>query len=212
MHLTEQQQRVFDWLNSDLELPVFASVYSSAVTLMNTKPLGYITLVSHVGRDIMNGLGPRVVGVRGRQVQYKQLVDNIADEWLDEWGGQGFEANESGGNEVSLPLVVGKKIQILVDEHRVGRSRSNDASAIFFNRFLGYDGIQEIPKHFLEEWKSAREFFLDHTHLRTGDFSPETDSEISKHFDTLDGLLYVAASKEYERMVRINELLEDANG
>ena len=53
---------------------------------------------------------------------------------------------------------------------------------------------------------------MKHAHLRKEDFPPETDSEIAEHFDKLDGLLYVAASKEYERMVRINEFLEDANG
>ena len=79
MHLTVQQQRVFDWLNSDLELPVFASAYLSAVNLMNTKPPGYITLVSHVGRDIMNILGPTVEGVRRRRVEYANLVREISN-------------------------------------------------------------------------------------------------------------------------------------
>ena len=211
MNLTERQQRVFDWLNSDLELPVFASVYLSAVTLMNTKPPGYITLVSHVGRDIMNMLGPTVEGVRGR-VDYTHLVGEISNVWRDEWGGEGFTSTENGEDEIRLSFAVGKKIQILIDEHRAGRSRSNEASAIFFNRFLGYDEVQEIPKNFLEEWKSAIKFFLKYAHLREEDFVPGTDSDISEHFYKLDGLLYVAASKEYERMVRINELLEDANG
>ena len=212
MHLTEQQQRVFDWLNSDLELPVFASAYLSAVNLMNTKPPGYITLVSHVGRDIMNILGPTVEGVRRRRVEYEDLVGEISNVWRDEWGGEGITSAENGADEIRLPLAVSKKIQILIDEHRAGSSRSGEAGAIFFNSFLGYDGVQEAPENFLAEWESAREFFVKHAHLRKEDFPPETDSEIAEHFDKLDGLLYVAASKEYERMVRINEFLEDANG
>ena len=60
MHLTERQQRVFDWLNSDLELPVFASVYLSAVTLMNTKPPGYITLITYSQRTHRTPFGKRL--------------------------------------------------------------------------------------------------------------------------------------------------------
>ena len=212
MHLTVRQQRVFDWLNSDLGLPVFAGAFQLAVTLMETKPPGYITLVSHVGRDIMNMLGPTVEGVRGRRVDYVHLVGEISDDWRDEWGGEGLTETENGENEMTLPIEIREKVQVLVDRHREGRSRSGQASAIFFNSFLGYDDVQKVPKHFLDEWESAREFFLKHAHLREKVFDPGTDSDIAEHFATLDGLLHVAASREYERLVRINEILEDANG
>ena len=39
-----------------------------------------------------------------------------------------------------------------------------------------------------------------------------TSSELERHFQTLDDLLYNAASTELERLRRINEILEETNG
>ena len=54
--LTERQQTVFDWINDALELPVYAEAYKGALEQLNNKSSGYITFVSHAGRDLMNGL------------------------------------------------------------------------------------------------------------------------------------------------------------
>ena len=54
--LTSNQQTVFDWLNEDLELPVYAEAYKGALDILNNKSPGYITFVSHACRDLMNGL------------------------------------------------------------------------------------------------------------------------------------------------------------
>ena len=61
--LTSDQQTVFDWLNSKLQLPVFAELYKGALYLLDKKSAGYITFVSHAGRDLMNRLAATVNGI-----------------------------------------------------------------------------------------------------------------------------------------------------
>ena len=61
--LTSNQQTVFDWINDDLELPVYAEVYKGALDLLNKKSPGHISFASHAGRDLMNGLASAVKGI-----------------------------------------------------------------------------------------------------------------------------------------------------
>ena len=58
--LSNEQQVVFSWLNDELRLPVYADVYKSAVNLLAEKSPGYMTFVSHAGRDFMNELAATV--------------------------------------------------------------------------------------------------------------------------------------------------------
>ena len=44
--LTENQQTVFNWINDDLELPVYAEAYKGALDLLNNKSPGYINVSS----------------------------------------------------------------------------------------------------------------------------------------------------------------------
>ncbi len=92
--LTERQQTVFDWINDDLELPVFAEAYKGALDLLNKKSAGYITFISHAGRDLMNLLASAVKGTKGGRVQYEQLVDKFKDDWKDEWGEEEYRTRK----------------------------------------------------------------------------------------------------------------------
>ncbi len=85
MTLKDEQQRVYDWLNDDLRLPVFAAAYKGAVYLLDQKPAGYISFVAHAGRDLMNGLAPSVSGVKSGRVNYPDHIDKLQESWLDEW-------------------------------------------------------------------------------------------------------------------------------
>ena len=100
--LTEKQQTVFDWLNDNLELPVYAQAYKGALDLLNKKSAGYITFVSHAGRDLMNLLASAVKGIKRQQVQYFQLVNAFKDDWKNEWGGEGFNTTEDDENDLKI--------------------------------------------------------------------------------------------------------------
>ncbi|WP_155523970.1 hypothetical protein [Nodosilinea nodulosa] len=69
--LNKEQQRVYDWLNHDLALPVFAEAYKGASILIDQKPAGYVSFVAHAGRDLMNRLASTVKGIKSERVQYQ---------------------------------------------------------------------------------------------------------------------------------------------
>lgn len=83
--MKKEQQRVYKWLNDDLNLPVFADAYRGAQILLSQKSPGHISFIAHVGRDFMNFLASTVKGIQSRRVQYHNHLDEIEKDWRDEW-------------------------------------------------------------------------------------------------------------------------------
>jgi hypothetical protein len=211
MPLSEKQQRVYDWLKDDLGLPVFADAYKGAISLLDQKPSGYISFVAHAGRDLMNRMASTVAGIKSERVQYQQHIDRLQDSWQEEWGLSGELLKEGSEKGHFIPIQVCQRITKLIEEHKAGRIRSSDADGLFFSTFLDYTDKDKIPKNFFSEWKSAKNWFLGHAHLRESSFSGSTEDELLKHFICLDGYLYIAASSQYERLKSLDEILDATN-
>ena len=207
--LSTEQQTVFNWLNDELELPVYAEAYKGALNLLNIKSPGYITFVSHAGRDLMNGLAR--LGTGREQVQSANRLDKLQNHWEDEWGTAGVDNMDNPENRYLIPYEVCEQIQDLIDEHRAGRLRPSEAAILFFSNFLDYAYAEEIPQNLLTEWMNTREWFMRHAHLRDSAFEMDASTEVERHFQTFDDLLYNAASSELERIRSINEILEETN-
>lgn len=207
--LSTEQQIVFDWLNDELELPVYAEIYKGALDLLYNKSSGYITFLSHAGRDLMNGISQK--GAKREQVQYVNRLNKLQNQWNDEWGAKEIHTTDNAESGHLIPYEICQEIQDLIDEHREGRLRASEAESRFFTAFLDYPDQERIPENFLQEWKAAKDWFFAHTHLREKEFEIEASSAVEKHFQTLDDSLYVAASSALERMQSINEILEETN-
>ena len=210
--LTERQQTVFDWLNDNLELPVYAEAYKGALELLDKKSAGYITFVSHAGRDLMNGLASAAIGIPGAPVQYVQLVDDFKGEWKDGWGGEGYntiEDNDENGH--LIPNEICEKIKKLVDEHKEGRRIAEEKNTSFFTNFLDYPNEENIPENLSQEWRTAKQWFNGHAHLREDEFPMAASNEVERHFQNLDSFLYAAAGSELEQLRSLHEILEEAN-
>lgn len=205
--LTEKQQKIYEWLNSKLLLPVYAEAYEGAVHLLKEKPPGYITFVSHAGRDIMNSLARTVAGIRTSKVQYEHLVDKI--KWRDEWHGQGLSSSQHQGDGHVIPYDICKMVMNLIEKHKEGQSRSQRTVDLFFDTFLGYSDRNKVPN--IKKWKKTKDFFMGNTHLREKSFSEEELSKVKEHFETLEEFLYIAATSEYSRTRSLDGILEEAN-
>lgn len=209
--LTSKQQTVYNWINDDLELPEYAKTYKGAIEQLNEKSSGYITFVSHAGRELMNGLVPAAEGVKREQVQYIQHVNAIQDVWNKEWDVNDFTAPENSKEEYMISYNILEKIQELIDDHEEGRLRAKDIDRSFFTTFLDYTNDESIPPNLTKEWKNARNWFVGHVHLRENAFSIETYQEIERHFENLDNILYTAADSEIEILRGIHEILDKTN-
>lgn len=159
----------------------------------------------------MNGLASTVAGIKSERVQYPQHIDKLQDDWREEWRFSNELSPEVAEKGHLIPVDVCQKISNLIDEHKSGRIRSSEANGLFFSTFLDYSDIDKIPGNFISEWKSAKTWFLSHAHLREKPFRAEVSADLVKHFDCLDGYLYIAASSQYERLKGLNEILEATN-
>lgn len=209
--LTQNQQTVYDWINDVLKLPVYAEAYKGAIEQLSNKSSGYITFVSHAGRDIMNGLVPVSQGNKREQVQYVQLVENFKDDWKDEWGGDSFHPPSNVPKTHSIPNEICQKVKELVDDHKAGRLRSEEIDSSFFTTFLDYQNKESIPEYLFQEWRRARLWFRDHAHLLNRDFKEQETVEVEEHFRKLDGFLYAAAATDIEQLRSLHEILEETN-
>lgn len=211
MSLNKEQQSVYKWLKDDLSLPVFAEAYKGAAIFINQRPAGYVSFVAHAGRDLMNSLASTVAGIKSERVQYPQHIDNLQRYWRDEWSFSNELSPDVAEKGHLIPVDVCKRITTLIDEHRSGRMRSSEADGLFFSTFLDYSDRDKIPGNFLSEWKAAKDWFLGHAHLREKPFRTETENDLVKHFNCLDGYLYIAASSQYDRLKELNEILDATN-
>ena len=210
--LTERQQTVFDWINDNLERPVYAEAYKGALEQLSKKSSGYITFVSHAGRDLMNGLASAAIGIPGAPVQYVNLVNNFQDDWKDEWGGEGYNTTEDNDeNEHLIPNEVCEKIKKLVDKHKEGRRIAEEKNTSFFINFLDYPNEESIPENLSQEWRKAKQWFNGHVHLREEEFESQAPGEVELHFHNFDNLLYAAAETDIEQLRSIHEILDAAN-
>ena len=207
--LTAEQNQIFKWLDNKLQLPVYAEAYKGAVHSLQIRSPGYITFVSHAGRDLMNGLARTVVGIHSFQVQYVQHLNSLQEKWKDEWRGQGLATSEEEGDGHTIPYSVCEMITDLIGDHKEGRRRSEEADDFFFNTFLGYSDKDKIPS--LEKWKDAKDFFRRKAHLREQAFSVEDQSKVAENFRILEEFLLIAATSEYSRIGTLDAILEEAN-
>ena len=210
--LTQNQETVYNWINDDLERPVYAEVYKGAIKQLNNKCSGYITFVSHAGRDLMNGLASAALGIPGSSVQYVQLIDDFKDDWKDEWGEEGNDRTEvKDENGHLIPIEICKKIKKLVDDHKEGRRIAEEKNTSFFTNFLDYPNKESIPENLSQEWRKAKQWFNEHAHLREGEFSIETYDEVEMHFQNLNHFLFAAAESDIEQLRSLHEILEETN-
>ena len=109
--LSNKQKVVFNWLNEQLRLPVYAEVYKGACDLLYRKSPGYIVFVCHAGRDLMNGLAPAVTGKDRQQAQYVNFFDDLENRWKNEWGAEGLNNKDCDKSGHLIPHKICKKIK-----------------------------------------------------------------------------------------------------
>jgi len=211
VELNKNQQRVYDWLYADLGLPVFAEAYKGSLTLIKQRSPGYVSFVAHTGRDLMNRLASTVAGIKSDRVQYQQHLDKLQNDWREEWRFGSELSPDSVDRGHLIPTKICRQISALIDEHKSGRMRSSEADGVFFSTFLSYSDRDKIPGNLLMEWKAAKTWFLGHAHLRESPFRAEIDNDLVRHFNCLDGYLYIAASSQYDRLKDLNEILDATN-
>ena len=145
----------------------------------------------------MNLLARTIVGMRSGQVQYKQLVDKLEQKWPDQQSGHLIEPS------------VYNEIAKLIEEHKDGRRRNQEASELFFDICLNCPEKEKDAAR--KEWKNVKEYFLKCAHLREPDLTDESLKKIAKNFEFLEEFLHTAAELEYSRIKILDKTIVEAN-
>ena len=199
--LSTEQQTVFKWLKDILQLPVYANVYKGALELLDNKPDGYITFVSHAGRDLINCLAGTTIGADRSRDEYKNNLDKLKKRWKKKWGAEGTEEGHL------IPSATCKLVQKLIDDDEVGHLRASELVDLFFNTFLDYADREKISQNLFQKSEDARKWFQAYAHVREPDFRDNVPSEVERHFRTLDELLYIAACSQFGRIKILDGIL-----
>ena len=118
MALTAEQERVLDWRNETLSLPLYADVYKGALFPLQCKPAGFVTFVPHAGREIMDGLGPTISGSQRGQVQYVHHANKLQNVLKDEWTGRGFRTPDDPAGGHTIPYDICQVVRDLIETTR----------------------------------------------------------------------------------------------
>ena len=116
--LSTVQQVVFNWLNDELELPVYANVYKGALNILSMDLPGCTKFVSHAGRELMNGLVRTVNGIKSDPVQYVNLVNKLQEDWKNQWGTEELNTEESTENGHLIPREICGQIKIIISDYQ----------------------------------------------------------------------------------------------
>lgn len=207
-----KQQRIYDWIKNELDLPMFAEIFKGAIVNSHQEMPGYGIFVAHAGREIINGLARTYRGDTRIQVQYKNYFDKISPRWNEQWGAPMGVSESSEPEYHEIPYDICKMLKSLIDEHNEGLARNAETNEIFFSTFLDYEDRKEIPRNFIEKWKAAKAGFVKYAHVNISTGSPQMENEVSSHFKTLETFLSIAAnSRQRQRVIEINEILRQAN-
>ena len=209
--LSSRQKRIYKWINDTLQLPGYADVFRGAAISLNQKTPGFVTVVAHAGRDLMNGLARTIRGEVRQQVQYANRLDEIEENWDAAWGAPVRFSDSEEPSHHAIPRAICLKLQGLIEDHRRGRRINRETNEVFYSTFLSYRDRDDIPGNFIGDWNDARRWFLEHTHARKDLPSEEAVTQIEKHFSFLESMLEVAAGSQYERIKGLDEILAETN-
>lgn len=210
-----ERQRIYQWLENDLLLPVFAEAYRGAVNCLFQKTPGHITFVCHTCRDIMNIMAKVYKGgEKASRVQYQQLTGKIEEAWVSDLANkEPFDSNPlaTDSGVISITRRAYDSVDSLVVAHRAAKQRIERAANLFFIVFLEYTDIQRIPKRDIDEWEEARIWFQSLAHLRKPSFHADVSKECEKRFLALEQILLTAADSVRARLTALDEILQDTN-
>jgi hypothetical protein len=211
---TPNREKIYRWLENDLLLPVFAEAYRGAVDCLFQKTPGHVTFICHTCRDIMNTMARAYTSRGTSKVEYPPFADQIEKCWtvgLDDVAPLDSDPFSTEPKMVSITRRAYDSVGAMLEAHQAGKSRTEEASNLFFTVFLEYRDIQRIPKRDIDEWREARTWFVRRAHLRKPPFTADVSEECKKRFLALEQILLTAADSVRTRLTALDEILQDTN-
>ena len=209
-----RRKKTCEWLRS-LGAASLAELFEGAVVLLEQHTPGYIRFVAHAVREIANRLPAKVdkEHKRGR-VEYVARLEEIRRAW-----GQDFVRSQTspptGGPGTTIPPSVVAKLCGLLDEHIEATARIENSIRDFFvsaeRMRSGEDPNPDALQGSIRQWKTIKQWALDHTHEGDTVGVGVDESEFRRQFEVFEALLASFFEDFVDAKKGANEILENAN-
>jgi hypothetical protein len=211
---TPQRVRILDWLKT--AAPAVAQVYEGAVRLaMDHDFPGRVWFAAHALRDMRNRLPDAIAGpVKGSRTEYSELAVEVTKRWIEDGlpsdGTSPVEAasepTAGSPNRVEVSVSLLNAVADLVAGHLAIGPRKQESARRLFTEIAG----QPVPDYAVRAWLDTTGRAEKFAHLRTKPLTPEDQREFEEIFLACEGALSVMASRSYENMDEIDEILDSA--
>lgn len=212
---TPERAQLHQWLEGNA--PDLAPVYRGAaqMALDETFP-GRVLFVAHAIREIRNRLPDALAGeVAISRTQYGKLAAAVHTRWIEDGlppdGVMSVDAAaepsaaDLGTREVSVELL--RAVGDLVAGH-VAAGDNNESRA---RRLYHAVGGVPPPAHVVQEWKREMRWAHKYAHAHNKPLPKEAEEAVADKFRALERALQAIASRSYENMDALDEILDAAN-
>lgn len=208
---TARRMELLRWFQKNAV--ALAPSYEGAVRLlMNESFPGRIHFIGHAVRDIADRL-PFVLNPQNdpHRVQYEEHLDTIQKQWpaIDK---PTSSKKQLGADEVvSIPLLLARQIDKLVNEHRTRRSRPSNAQLLieYLTRMHSSSGGANL--RIVEQFKDIRKWFMGLTHLRVTEAPDVGQSELLAKFEAFEDTLHSFVGNFFTGTGDLDAILKQAN-
>lgn len=214
-HWTTRRIELLRWL--EIKAPALAPVYLAAVEMaINNGFPGRVWFVAHALREIRNRLPDALAGVStGSRTEYSQLAEEVNRCWIEDGlpadGSSPFLETQDPGasgpvrHEISQSLLLA--VSRLVAGHVAIGPRKHENAARMFHAVSG----GPVPDYVIVTWLKATDRAMRFAHLRNKPLEPEEERKFDEVFAACEEALIAIATRSYENMEDLDEILGSAN-
>jgi hypothetical protein len=200
--------------------PSLAELYEGAVRIfVELRLAGYTRFVAHAVREIGNRLPDAISGDSTLQLQYKNRLDSILQQWKRaglttdgtfpaEWVAS--DSARSKHAQIALPHGLARSIAMLIADHEAARERPSDRARRLFAGIRPEIQIDAI-RPAVTQWLEVTDWFMKITHDSYRVDGAINDAELQAKFALFETALLAIAQPFFTTTDALDEILEEAN-
>jgi hypothetical protein len=181
---TPERQRLRAWLAENA--PRLAPLYEASVRLLSSPEFpGRTHLLSHLVREIGNGLPQAITGRQVKRLDQTKALDTLAKRWREEFPVR-LSSTDSPDRHTELGGVLFAMIDGLVRDHEEVTLKNRDKAALLFDALRpGTKELGQALEPVLRDWMKVIRWFQGHTHVprdHSDEQTPAPEAELERQF------------------------------
>lgn len=211
---TEERASLAGWF--DQRAPALTPLYKGAVAMVYDEGFpGRVHFVAHAVREIRNRLPEAFAGETRSRVRYGDLTEAVHESWIEDGlpsdgsspVGAKTEPPPTGPGKVEVSEALVSAVGDLVAAHIAAGETDREKARRMFEGI----GERPPPAYVVKHWLDSTQWGRQLAHARNVSLPPEHEEELTERFETFEQALIAVASRSYENMDALDEILESAN-